>query len=291
MKYLLLLSLFFMGPLCVANPPLKVVATFSILADLVKEVGGERVQVDTIVGEDSDPHTYEPRPSDIKKLSQAQAIFINGLGFEGWLERLLKSADYKGKVVVVTDHIHPRLVFEDTLLQDPHAWHSIPNVKIYIMNIRDKLSEIDPSSREYYAKRFDAFYKKLTALDIKIRQQIDKIPPARRKVITAHDAFGYFGNAYGVQFMAPQGISTEAEPRVQNLIRLIKQIKELDVKIIFVENISNPKLINQLSKETGAKIGGVLYSDALSDKKGPASTYLKMMDYNVALLTDAMQAS
>lgn len=269
--------------------PIKVVATFSILADLVQEVGGERIHIDCIVGANSDPHIYEPKPSDLKKLENAHAIFINGLGFEGWLERLLETAEYKGKVVVATDHIHPRLVFEGTMVQDPHAWHSIPNAKIYVINIRDKLIEIDPDGRVYYKKNAENLLKKLTDLDVEIRQKIDVIAPTKRKVITAHDAFGYFGNAYGIQFMAPQGISTESEARVQNVVHLINQIKDLNVKTIFIENISDPKLIEQISKETGAKIGGILYSDALSDPKGPAGNYSDMMRYNVDLLLQSMR--
>ncbi|MEI8321024.1 MAG: metal ABC transporter substrate-binding protein [Alphaproteobacteria bacterium] len=287
-KLFFLCFLFLVSGVAFSKEPLRIVSTFSILADLVKEIGGDRVHVDCIVGPDSDPHIYEPRPSDIIKISNAQIIFINGLGFEGWLERLMSAAESDGKLVVATDHIYPRLVFEGTVVQDPHAWHSVANTKIYITNIRDKLIEIDPSSEKYYERRFQIFYKKLTDLDKKIREKIDKIPPERRKIITAHDAFGYFGNAYGVQFMAPQGISTESEARVHQVIFLIKQIKALKVKTIFIENISDPKLIEQIGKEAGAKIGGTLYSDALSGPEGPASSYIKMMEYNIDLLLKAM---
>ncbi len=272
-----------------AEPKLKVVTTFSILADLVEQVGGDRVEVVSLVGEDQDPHMYEPKPSDIKKITDADLVFINGLGFEGWLHRLIKSSNYKGDLIIVSDAVHPRLVFEGTLIRDPHAWHSIPNAKIYVTNILEALKKRDPASKNYYEARAQAYTGTLTNLDHTIREEIDKIPPQRRKIITAHDAFGYFGNTYGVEFLAPKGISTETEAKVQNVVDLIKKIRKYKIKTVFIENIADPKLLRQIAKEGGATLGGTLYSDALSSKEGPAGTYLKMMNYNFGLLLKAMK--
>lgn len=271
-------------------PPLKVLTTFTVLKDWVKEIGGDRVCVQSIVGPDSDPHVYELKPSDIKKVSDSDLVFVNGLGFEGWIERLSQVQKFAKKMSTVSTYIHPRLVFEGTLVPDPHIWHSLPNAKICVRNIFEALVKKDPTSKVYYEKRFKCFLDKLTQLDIWIRQLIDEIPPERRKIITAHDAFGYFGNAYGVQFLAPQGISTDSEPRVRAVVQLIEQIKKMKVKIIFVENISDSKIIQQIGRETEAEIGGVLYADSLSEVGGVADTYIKMIQHNVALFLKAMRA-
>jgi zinc/manganese transport system substrate-binding protein len=267
----------------------KILATFSVLQNLAQEIGKDRVEVGTLVPRNGDPHVYEPTPSDVKKISEADLILVNGLGFEGWLERLIKAAQYKGKLVVCTEYIHPRLVFEGTLIKDPHAWHSIPNAKIYVRNIADALKKADPAHAIYYEKNTLAYLKELTALDEKIRRKLDKIPPKKRKIITAHDAFGYLGHAYGIQFLSPQGISTESEAKIQSVIALIKQIKEQNIRTLFIENISDSKMIQQISQETEAKIGGILYSDALSEAHGKAPTYLAMMAYNTEMLLDAMR--
>ncbi|MFN7662737.1 MAG: metal ABC transporter solute-binding protein, Zn/Mn family [Alphaproteobacteria bacterium] len=272
-----------------ANQKIKIVATFSILQDFAKQIGQDHVEVSTLVPPNGDPHVYEPTPSDVRKLSEANLVLVNGLGFEGWIKRLVKSSSYKGNMVVCTDHIHPRLVFEGTIIKDPHAWHSIPNAKIYIRNITDALKKIDPAYAESYEKNAASYLQKLTDLDEKMRRNIDQIPPAQRKIITAHDAFGYLGHAYGIQFLSPQGISTESEAKMQSVIALIKQIKKEKIKTIFIENISDPKMIYQISRETNAKIGGTLYSDALSDPKGNAATYIDMMTYNLELLINAMR--
>lgn len=270
-------------------PKVKVVASFTVLQDFVQEIGKDRVEVDTLVPRNGDPHVYEPRPSDVKKIAQAELVLINGLGFEGWLERLIKSTEYKGLLVTCTEYIHPRLVFEGTVIKDPHAWHSIPNAKIYVRNIADGLKKADPTHAAYYEKNTLDYLKKLTDLDEKIRRTLDQIPPHKRKIITAHDAFGYLGHTYGIQFLSPQGISTESEAKIQSVITLIKQIKEHGIQTLFIENISDSKVIQQISKETQAKIGGTLYSDALSEENGKAPTYIAMITYNMELLLNAMR--
>ena len=268
---------------------IRVVSTFSILTDFIQQVGGDKVDITTIVGADEDVHVYEPKPSDLDHIQQADIIIINDLGFETWIGRLIKAAKYKGPMVIATQSIHPRLVMEQTLMQDPHAWNSATNAKIYVHNILEALVQLDPENKDYYTQRAQAYSEKLTALDLKIRSAIDAVPPHKRKIITAHDAFGYLGNAYGLQFFAPRGISTEAEPRAKDVANLIEQIRRYKFKTIFVENIVNPKQLEQIAKEGGAKLGDVLYSDALSDANGPAATYIQMMEHNVTLLVAAMQ--
>jgi zinc/manganese transport system substrate-binding protein len=276
--------------LCASHKtPIKVVASFSILADIVKNVGKEKVSVQSIVGPNGDAHVYEPRPNDIKLISQADIVFTNGMGFEGWINRLIEASGFKGPVVVATENIHPRLVFEGKLIEDPHAWHSISNIKIYIFNITKALKDSDPENATYYDKNAQDYMNKLNALDQEMRTAIDKILPPKRKVITAHDAFGYFGNTYGLQFLAPIGTNTESEPKVKDIIHLIEEIKKFGVKTIFIENITNPRVIQQIARETGAQIGKELYSDALSEEGGPADSYLKMMRHNFALFKAAME--
>jgi zinc/manganese transport system substrate-binding protein len=247
------------------------------------------VDITTIVGANEDVHIYEPKPSDLEHIQYADIVIINDLGFETWISRLLKSAKYKGHMVSATQSIHPRLVMEQTLMQDPHAWNSAANAKIYVSNILDALVKFDPVHKDYYTQRAEQYLQQLTALDLKIRAAIDTVPPHKRKIITAHDAFGYFGNAYGIQFFAPRGISTEAEPRARDVANLIQQIRQYKFKTIFLENIVNPKQLEQIAQEGGAKLGGILYSDALSEVGGVASTYIQMMEHNVALLVEAMK--
>ncbi len=267
---------------------IKAVASFSILGDIVKNIGQDKVNVKSIVGPNGDAHVYEPRPDDIKLISEADIVFINGMGFEGWLNRLINSSGFKGPIIISTTNIHPRLVFEEKLIEDPHAWHSISNIKIYIYNITKALKDRDPENADYYENNAQSYIEKLNDLDAEIREAVDKIPPPKRKVITAHDAFGYFGNTYGIQFLAPIGTSTCCEAKVKDIISLIKQIKESGVKTIFVENITNPRVIKQIARETGAKIGGELYSDALSESDGPAASYINMVRHNFSLLIESM---
>lgn len=283
--FLLILSL---SIVTLAQAKVRVVTSFTILADFVQQVGQDKVDVLNLVSADSDPHMYEPTPQDVKNIAKADIIFINGLGFEGWLGRLTKAANTKGDVVVCTEHIHPRLVFEDTLLKDPHAWHSIPHAKIYVQNIARALKKKDPSNKAFYEKNMRTYLEKLTQLDESMRRRIDHIPPNRRKIITAHDAFGYFGNSYGVQVFAPQGVSTESETKIHSIIDLVKQIKQEKIRIIFIEKISNPKVIQQISDETGAQIGGELYADGLSATDGPANSYINMVRYNFNLILNSM---
>ena len=278
---------------------IQVLATFSILADITREIGGERVQVDSLVAANQDAHVFAPTPQDVKKLTQAQVLVSNGLGFEGWLERLAQSGQFKGERIVATDGIqalpkpnHGEMEHDhDHSTQfDPHAWHDPIIVQtIYVRNIVAGLSQADPAGADYYQKRGQAYSAQIAQLTVNIQKEVANIPSEQRKVVTSHDAFNYFAHAFGITFLAPQGVSTESESSAKAIAQLSTQIKNEHIKALFFENISNPKMMQQLTQETGVKIGGKLYSDALSNADEPASTYLKMMEYNANTLVDGMK--
>ncbi|MFG1341054.1 metal ABC transporter solute-binding protein, Zn/Mn family [Xanthobacter autotrophicus] len=292
---------------------LPVVASFSILGDFVKQVGGDRVAVTTIVGPNGDAHVYQPTPADAKAVAAAKVVFVNGLGFEGWLDRLIKASGTKAPIVVATQGITPRTGFvdhdEDEKPKakgkdkhdhakeegghdhggiDPHAWQSIANAKVYVANVRDGLIAADPDGRDTYTANAAAYTAKLDALETEVKAALARIPAEQRRIITSHDAFGYFGEAYGVVLVAPEGVSTESEASAKDVARIIRQIKAQKIPAVFVENITDPRLMQRIAKETSAKVGGTLYSDALSDDKGPASTYIDMMHSNVRELSAAL---
>ena len=268
---------------------LKVVATFSILADLVKNVGGDRVAVSALVGPNGDAHVYQPTPSDAKTLADAKLVVVNGLGFEGWLSRLVKASGTKAPTVVATKGVKPRKMEEHGHTEtDPHAWQSVANAKTYVASIRDALVAADPAGKAAYEANASAYLAKLDALDAEVRDAVAKIPADRRRIITTHDAFGYFAAAYGVTFIAPQGVSTEAEVSAKDVARIITQIKKQKIPAVFLENVTDKRLLERIGAESGARIGGTLYSDALTDEKGEAPTYLDMMRHNVKQLAAAL---
>jgi zinc/manganese transport system substrate-binding protein len=268
-----------------AEDRLNVVASFSILGDLVKNVGGDRVDVATLVGPNGDVHVYAPAPSDAKKNADARLLVMNGLGLEGWLPRLVQSAGSKATIVTASNGIAPLQLGSEA---DPHAWQSVPNVKIYVGNIRDALIAADPAAAAVFRANADRYLRELDALDAEVRAAIAKIPPGRRKVITTHNAFGYFAAAYGVTFVAPVGVSTESEPSARDIATLIQQIKAAKIPAVFLENLSDDRLIRRIAAETGAKAGGTLYSDSLTDEKGPAPTYIALVRHNIKALTSAL---
>jgi zinc/manganese transport system substrate-binding protein len=272
-----------------------VIATFSILGDMVERVGGEHVEVRTLVGPEADAHVYQPTPADAAEVAKARIVFENGLGFEGWLTRLIRSSGYRGEVVTVTNGVNAIVAKDDHThaggvrgAPDPHAWQDVANALAYVANIRDGLCRVDQARCSHYAFNAGAYQAEIVLLHAEIKSSIRAVAPDRRKVITSHDAFGYFGHAYGITFMAPQGLSTESEPSARDVARLIDQIRRQKVKAVFVESISNPRLIEQIARETGVKVGGTLYSDALSKPGGPAATYLDMMRHNARVITDAL---
>lgn len=268
-----------------AQGRLDVVASFSILGDLAKNVGGDRANVTTLVGPEGDVHVYTPAPSDAQKIAAAKLVVINGLGLEGWLPRLLQASGGKAPITTATKGITPLKLGSDA---DPHAWQSVANAKIYVANIRDALIAADAADADLFRANAQAYLAKLDALDREVREAMAQIEPARRKVISTHDAFGYFAAAYGIQFIAPLGVSTEAEASARDIAGIITQIKTAKIPAVFLENISDPRLIRRISAETGARIGGTLYSDSLTAEKGDAPTYIDMVRHNIRVLTSAL---
>lgn len=318
-----------------AADKLKAVASFSILGDMVRNVGGDRVEVTTLVGPNGDAHVFSPTPADAKTLADADIFFVNGLGFEGWMQRLEKASGFTGALVVASggvmpivmkgghhhgaeadedhdqhadeDHDHDEHAKEEKDHEhedhaeaedndahgddtDPHAWQNLYNGKIYVQNIRDALIAADPEGKAEYEANADKYLAAIDAEDKAVQAAIAALPEARRKIITSHDAFGYFGNAYGLEIIAPEGVSTESEASAQDVAKIIRQIREEKIPAVFLENVTDRRLLDQIARETGAKIGGVLYSDALSDKDGPAPTYLDMFKHNVRTLTAALSS-
>ena len=285
-----------------ADTPVKAVATFSILADMVREVGGDRVEVVTLVGPDGDAHVYQPTPTDAKNVAAADIVFVNGMGFEGWIDRLITSAGFRGPVVVATEAIEPLTAAEDHDHGhdhghshdhgevDPHAWQSLENAKIYVRNIRDGLIALDAAGAAVYGANAERYLAEIAALDTEVRAAVANLPKQRRTVITSHDAFGYFAQAYGLTFRSPTGVSSEAEASAKDVADLIRQIRADSIPAVFMENITDPRLLEQIRKETGAALGGTLYSDALSQPDGPAPTYLEMFRYNLRTLTSALSS-
>ena len=326
-----------------AESRLDVVATFSILGDMVQQVGGDRVKVTSLVGPDGDTHVYRPTPKAAKAIAQTKVLFINGLEFEGWIERLVESSGFKGRVVTATVGIEALKMEEeghdddhdkhgkkddhddhdkhgkkdhhddhdkhgkkddhddhdkhgkkdghehhDHGEYDPHAWHSLANARIYVRNIVDGLAAADPQGAKAYRANAERYIKEITSLESEMEKAMKSVPADRRKVVTPHDAFGYIGSTYGIKFLAPVGISTKAEASAGDVAKLIRQIKKEKISAIFVENISNRRLLDQIVRETGARIGGTLYSDALSKATGPAGTYLDLMRHNIRTLVKAL---
>jgi zinc/manganese transport system substrate-binding protein len=266
------------------------VASFSILGDMVARVGGDRVAVTTIVGPNADTHVYEPKPGDAIAVAGADIFFVNGLGFEGWMERFVESTGYQGPLIVASDGVKTHTMDDEgETVTDPHAWQSLGNGLLYVENIAKGLCQVDAAGCETYTANAEAYEAEIAALDNAVKAGIAAVPESRRKVITTHDAFGYFGEAYGVTFLAPEGISTDAEPSAADVARLITQIKAEGVTALFIENMSDGRLVEQIADETGVQVGGELYADALSEADGPAATYLDMFRHNISLLIPAME--
>ena len=264
-----------------SDRPIQVVATFSILGDMVKRIGGEHVAVTTIVGANGDAHVYQPTPADARVVSEAQILVVNGLQFEGWMDRLIDASGFRGVRVVATDGIEP-IIFGGAF--DPHAWQSLGNAVAYVDNITAALAKADPVNAADFHRNRAAYVTEIEMLDAEIRDIVASLPDDCRTVVTSHDAFQYFGREYGLEFVAPQGLSTESEASARDVARLILQIRERGIRAIFIENVADRRLQKQIADETGALIGGTLYPDALSGTNGPAATYLDMMRHNATTL-------
>ncbi len=272
------------GP-ALAQDRLNVVASFSIIGDLARNVGGDRVNVTTLVGPNGDVHVYAPAPADAKKIADAKLVIVNGFGLEGWLPRLVQSAGNKAVIATATEGIAPLKRGSNA---DPHAWQSVANAKTYVANIRAALSAADLAGNDIFRSNANAYLAKLDGLEREVREAIAQIPPERRKVISTHNAFGYFAAAYGIEFIAPLGVSTESEASARDIAAIITQIKTAKIPAVFLENISDPRLIQRISAETGARVGGTLYSDSLTGEKGDAPTYIEMVRHNIKALTRAL---
>lgn len=296
--------------------PLKVVASFSILGDMVRNVAGSNADVTVLVGPDGDAHSFEPGPADASALADADVLVMNGLGFEPWMVRLAAASGTKAKYVTASFGISPRHLTEEERRAheaahedhdhdakghdedgypeaaqdfDPHAWQSLRNGMVYVQNIADALAEKDPDNALVYQANAESYVTELKKLDGWVRQELAKIPQDKRKVITTHDSFGYFGEAYRVEFISPLGIGNTAEPSAEALARLIDRIRQENIRALFIENMSDPRMMETVARETGAEDGGTLYSDALSKPDGPAPTYVAMFRHNVPALIAAMQ--
>ena len=287
---LLALALCAVTTVSLAADKVPILASFSILGDLVQVIG-DRIAVTTLVGADKDAHVFVPKPADAKNLLQTKLLVTNGLGFEPWAQKLVKSAGYKGQSVVASQGIKARTMPSEKGKSetDPHAWQDPTNVMLYVRNIAAALSKIDPPGASTYQANSEAYILELQTLDKESKTAFAAIAADKRKVITSHDAFGYFGAHYDIRFLAPQSMSTEAEPSAREVAKLIKQIQKEKIKAVFVENMSNPKLLAQLSKDAGVTIGPALYVDALSKAGGPAGSYLKLMRHNVTQLLAGMK--
>jgi zinc/manganese transport system substrate-binding protein len=312
----------------VAADKITVVASFSILGDMTRQVGGEHVDVVTLVGPDGDTHAFEPTPADVRTLADARLLIANGLEFESWLPRLVEASGFSGTQVTASEGIEP-LTWEEAGDDDhhedehasgdhevheeqhaahaesanredgehhhgrfdPHAWQSLANGATYVRNIADALIRLDPDHAQDYESRAATHIARLNELHERLKADFAAIPADRRKVVTSHDAFRYFGHAYGVSFIAPEGLSTESEASAGDVAKIIDQIREERLTAVFLENISDDRLTRQIVNETDARIGGQLYSDALSSKEGPAPDYVSMFEYNASQLLSALTGS
>jgi zinc/manganese transport system substrate-binding protein len=273
-----------------AEPPrrLRVVASFSILADLARNVGGDAVEVSALVGPNADAHVFEPRPADARRLAEADLVLTNGMGFEGWMDRLVRASGYRGPVVVASQGITPRRAGRGF---DPHAWQDLANTRRYVTNLRDALVRLQPAQAGSFEANAAAYLERLAALDAEVRRAFDAVPPERRRVITSHEAFGYFAAAYGLTFLSAQGSNTDAEASAADVARLIDQIRQQRATAVFVENISDARLVERIVREAGATVGGRLYSDALSAPGTEADTYLKMFAHNANTIAVALKSA
>ena len=290
-RFILFISLMCAFPCAARTEPLPVVASFSIIADMAQKVGGPRVVVTSLIPRATDPHVFQPSPQDARLLQSAQIIFTNGLGLEGAIDRLIASTGQIKKRVVLSTKVKPLRLIENGHDHglDPHAWHDVANAKLYVEAIRDALIATDPQGSDEYTTRSQTYLDDLSKLETDIKSELASIPEKQRVIVTNHDAFGYFAHAYQVTMIAPQGVSTETEPSARDIARVIKQIRAQKIPAVFFENVTDPRLMNQIAQETGAKIGGTLFTDSLSVENGRAPTYIDMMRANLASFTSALR--
>lgn len=288
-------------------PPMPVVASFSVLGDMVAEIGGDNIQLTTIIGLGGDAHSFEPTPEHVRALAQARVLVVNGLGFEAWLPRLMASSNFKGSKVVASDGIEP-LHFDaehgghdhaghddhddhDTHagLVDPHAWQSLTNGIVYARNIAAGLSKADPANASDYNARANRYIDEMKKLDVEVRQALSGIAPEKRKIVVPHDSMGYFGHDYVIEFIPIMGTSNQAEASARDVAAIVDQVRASGGAAVFLEGSANPKIAEQIARETGATVGGTLYADTLSESDQPAGTYLGMFKWNAGQLIYALR--
>ena len=275
-----------------AAAPIKVVASFSILADMVREIGGDEVSVTALVPPDGDAHTYEPRPSDLLAIQAAKLVVTNGLGLDAWMDRLIRGAGGSAARVVVSAEVTPRRMSEGGhQVLDPHAWQDPRHGVLYARAIIEGLIRTAPDRAGLIRAQGGRYVAAIQETDAWIERTLAPVPPPKRKIITSHDAFGYYGARYGIEFHAAQGIDTDAEPSARDIARLAAQIRREHIRAVFVENMTDPRIARALAREAGAAVGGTVYSDALSPPGGPAATYLAMFHHNTTLFAAAMAAN
>lgn len=294
MRRRFLLAALGMAPvLARAAAPLRVVASFSILADLTRQIGGDAVSVEALVGSDGDAHVYDPRPKDLRTVMQAGLLVRNGLGLEGWMDRLTGAAGFKGMMVAAAERVIPRTMKADggAIATDPHAWQDPRNAILYVQAIAEGLTAADPVNATPYRDNAARYASRIAQTDSWIEATLASIPAGQRRIVTTHDAFGYYGVRYGIEFLSADGISTEFEPSAKAIAALVRQIEREHVRAVFIENMTSPRMAQMLARETGAILGGTVYSDALSPPGGPAATYLEMLVHNTTLFASAMRAA
>ncbi|MEJ5063759.1 metal ABC transporter substrate-binding protein [Erwinia sp. MYb375] len=285
----LALSALMATPLAMAKT-VEAVASFTVLADIVKNVGGEHVVVKSLVGPNGDPHSFEPTPKDSQALAHADVVFVSGLGMEGWMDRLIAASGYKGQTVVASSGINTRKMEEDgQAITDPHAWNSMQNGVTYATNVMNALITADPEDADYFRQHGSAYIEQLKQLDSWAQKAFSTIPQEKRKVLTSHDAFGYFGQRYGVKFLSPVGFSTESEASASDVAGLITQLKHEKIHVYFIENQTDPRLVKQIASSGGAKSGGELYPEALTVQGGPADSYVAAFKHNVNAMVSSMK--
>lgn len=267
---------------------LRVVTSFSILEDLVVELGGEHVSVVNLVGRNSDAHMYRPVPSDSVAIQRADLVVFNGLGFEGWIARLIEDSDLETKQLVASQGVS---VIYNNGEADPHAWQSFANIRLYVQNISAMLISLMPQHEQELKRHKKAYLNRLNTLETRLSKLISNTPIEERIVVTSHDAFGYLGREFDIQFLAPLGLSLDVEASAEDVASIVDQIRKRNVKALFLENINNPRLLESIATETGVSIGGRLYSDALSEIDGPAADYLQMMQHNIETLTKTFNST
>ncbi|TQF77963.1 metal ABC transporter substrate-binding protein [Elioraea sp. Yellowstone] len=279
-----------------AADPVQVVASFSILADLVREVGAERVRIDTLVGPDQDAHAFQPTPGDARRIAAARVVVLNGLGFEGWMTRLIRAANFQGTEIVASRgirtlrarHAHAHGHGHGHGETDPHIWQDPKRAQVMVRRIAAGLAAADPAGKAAYEANAARYNERLEALHAWVEAQYADIPRAQRRVVTSHDAFAYYGERYGIDFLAAQGVTTRGEPSAAGIARLVQQIRRERIRAIFIEGMANPRILEQVAAESGARVGGTLYSDALSPPDGPAPTYEAMIRTNTARIAAAL---